>query len=177
MLIEDTIEDNISTAEDPKMVLFAASLTDEEKSEFHKFFIERRIKFSWSYANMTGLNPKLVLYHLPLLPNAKPVKQKLCKMHPQVALLIKAKLKKLLDVGFIRSIDYAEWISNLVLVTKPNGTIRPCTDYRNLNKACPKDDFPLPNIDIIVELIAGHEILSLMDGFSSYNQIRIAPED
>ena len=98
-------------------------------------------------------------------------------MHPQVALLVKAELKKLLDAGFIRSIDYAEWISNLLPVTKPNGLIRVCTDFRDLNKACPKDDFPLPNIDIIVDLTAGHEMLSLMDGFSGYNQIHIAPKD
>lgn len=105
MLIENTIEDNISTIEDPKMVLFATSLTEEERSEFHKFFAERKINFAWFYVDMLGLDPELVLHHLPLLPNAKPVKQKLCKMHPQVALLVKAELKKLLDVRFIRSID------------------------------------------------------------------------
>ena len=67
---------------------------------------------------MRGLDPKLVLHHLPLKLGVKPVKKKLRKMHPQVALLVKGELKKLLDVGFIRPIDYAEWISNLVLVRK-----------------------------------------------------------
>jgi len=62
-------------------------------------------------------------------------------------------------------------------MSKLNGRIRMCNDFRDLNKACPKDDFPLPNIDIIVDLTAGHEMLSLMDGFSGYNQIRIAEED
>ena len=57
------------------------------------------------------------------------------------------------------------------------GGIWICTDYHDLNKACPKDDFPLPNIDIIVDMIVGYEMLSLIDGFSSYNQIRIALED
>ena len=65
----------------------------------------------------------------------------------------------------------------MVPITKPSGDIRICTDFRDLNKACPKDDFPLPNIDMIVDLTAGHEILSLMDGFSGYNQIKIAEED
>lgn len=64
-----------------------------------------------------------------------------------------------------------------MLVSKPDGSIRICTDFRNVDKACPKDDFLLPNIDIIVDLTAGHAMLSLMDGFSSYNQIKIAPED
>lgn len=98
-------------------------------------------------------------------------------MHPQVALLVKAELEKLLDVRFIRPIDYLEWISNLVPISKPDRSIRICTDFRDINKACPKDDFPLPNIDLIVDLTTGHAILSLMDGFSGYNQIKIAFED
>ncbi|KAL5538544.1 hypothetical protein UlMin_045351 [Ulmus minor] len=63
------------------------------------------------------------------------------------------------------------------LAQKSNGTIRCCVDYRDLNKACPKDEFPLPNIDILVDATAGHEMFSFMDGFSGYNQIRMAPED
>ncbi|KAL5570567.1 hypothetical protein UlMin_027142 [Ulmus minor] len=58
-----------------------------------------------------------------------------------------------------------------------NGTIRCCIDNRDLNRACPKDDFPLPNIDMLVDAIAGHKMFSFMDGFSGYNQIRMAPED
>jgi hypothetical protein len=126
---------------------------------------------------MLGLDLELVLHHLPLKLGVKLVKQKLRKMHPQVSLYVKAELKKLLDVGFIRPIDYVEWISNLVQVRKHSGGIRICTNFYDLNKACPKDDFHLPNIDIIVDMIDGYEMLSLMDGFSSYNKIRIAPED
>ncbi|KAL5572514.1 hypothetical protein UlMin_022111 [Ulmus minor] len=60
---------------------------------------------------------------------------------------------------------------------KKNGTIRCCVDYRDLNKACPKDEFPLPNIDTLIDATAGHEMFSFMDGFSGYNQIKMAPED
>lgn len=73
------------------------------------------------------------------------------------------------DVGFIRPINYPEWISNLVLVRKSDGNIRIWTDFKDINKACPKDDFPLPNINLIVNLTTGYEMLSLMDGFSGYN--------
>lgn len=62
-------------------------------------------------------------------------------------------------------------------ITKPSGDIRICTNFRDLNKAFPKDDFSLPNIDMIMDLTAGHELLSLMDGFSGYNQIHIIEED
>lgn len=124
-----------------------------------------------------GLDPNIIIHHLSINLKIKPVKQKLQKMHPHVALLVKAELKKLLDVGFVRANDYAEWISNIVPISKPDKSIRVCIDFRDLNKACPKDNFSLPNIDIIVDLTTGHEILSLMDRFSHYNQIKITPED
>lgn len=98
-------------------------------------------------------------------------------MHPQIALLVKAKLKKLLDVSFIRPIDYAKWISNLVPMRKPIRGIIIYIDFRDLTKAYLKDDFRLPNIDIIVNMTTSYEMKSLIDGFSRYNQIRVDPED
>ena len=118
---------------------------------------------------MPRLEPKLVVHHLAMDPGAKLVKQKLCKMHPKVALLVKEELEKLLEAKIIHPIDYSEWISNMVHITKPSSDIKICTDLRDLNKACLKDDFPLSNIDMIVHLITCHELLSLMDCFFTYN--------
>jgi hypothetical protein len=117
---------------------------------------------------MPGLDPKLVHY-LAVDPKAKLVKKKLCKMYPKVALLVKEELEKLLYVKVIHSIDYSEWISNMVPITKTSSDIRIFTNFRDLNKSFPKDDFPLPNIDMIVDLTIGHELLSLTDGFLGYN--------
>ena len=77
----------------------------------------------------------------------------------------------MLEAKVICPIDYSEWIFNMVSIIKPSDNIRICTDFRDLNKACPKDDFPLLDIDMIVDLIARHEILFLMDSFFGYNQI------
>jgi hypothetical protein len=155
----------------------AASLIVEEVLKFMEFLKENHINFTWSYVDMSGLDPNMIIHHLSINIGVRPVKQKLRKMQPHIALLVKEQLKKLLDVGFIRSIDYAEWISNIVLVSKLDGNIRICIEFRDLNKACPKDDFPLPKIDTIVDLTVGHAMYSLMDGFFGYNQIKIAPED
>lgn len=168
-LIEMTKEINLGVPNNPKIIHFVASLSQEEKHKFVKFFLEKQIKFAWSYADMPGLDPEPVLHHLPLKPGEKPVKQKLRKMHPQVTLLVKIELKKLLIVGLIRSIDYGEWISNLVPISKNSRGIHICTYFHDLNKACPKDDFLLPNIDIIVDMTTGYKMLSLMDGFLGYN--------
>ena len=118
---------------------------------------------------MPGLDPYFILHHLNISPEAKPVKQKLRKMHPHIALLVKAELEKLISTNFIRPLAYASWISNIVPISKKNGSIRICIDFWDLNKAWPKDDFPLPNIYTIVDLTSCHPMFSLMDGFSGYN--------
>ena len=84
---------------------------------------------------------------------------------------INGEVEKLLKVGFIWEVNYLEWISNVVLVKKANGKWRMCIDFTNLNKACPKDSFPLPKIDQLVDTTAGHDLFSVMDAFSGYNQI------
>jgi hypothetical protein len=90
---------------------------------------------------------------------------------------IKAEIDKLRVVGFIYPIAYTSWVSNPVPVNKKQGTIRVCTDFHDLNHACPKDNFPTPFIDQIIDDCTGHEALSFMDGFSGYNQIQIHPAD
>ena len=133
--------------------------------------------FAWSYEDMLGLDPSIVQHHLPLVPHARPVKQKLRRLHPRWSLQVKEEIQKQLSVGFISVVQYPKWLANVVPVPKKDGKVRVCVDFRNLNKASPKDDFPLPHIDMLVDSTAGHAMLSFMDGFSGYNQIMMAPED
>ena len=71
----------------------------------------------------------------------------------------------------------AQRIANVVPVPKKDGKVRMCVNFRDLNKAYPKDDFPLPHIDILVDNMAGNALMSFMDGFSRYNQIKMASKD
>lgn len=80
-------------------------------------------------------------------------------------------MKKLKEVGFIREITYTTWLANVVMVKKANGKWRMCTDYTDLNKASPKDSYPLPTIDALVDGASRHKMLSFLDGYSRYNQI------
>ena len=82
-----------------------------------------------------------------------------------------------MHVGFIYPIPLANWDSNIVPIMKKQGTIRVCADYRDVNQAFPKDNYPTPFIDHIIDECAGCEIFSFMDGFFGYNQINILPED
>jgi hypothetical protein len=80
-------------------------------------------------------------------------------------------------VGLIREVDYPEWLANVVLVKKANNKWRMCVDFTDLNRACPKDSFPLPRIDLLVNSTSRHQLLSFMDAFSGYNQIQMAEVD
>ena len=106
-----------------------------------------------------------------------PVKHKLRRIRTEWLLKIKEEVTKQLQVGFIKPINQAEWIANVVPVPKKDGKVRICVDFRDLNKACPKDDFPLPHIDVLVDNMVGSALMSFMDGFSRYNQIKMAPKD
>ena len=88
---------------------------------------------------------------------------------------IKEEVRKQFDAGFLKFISYPPWVANIVPVLKKDGKVRMCVDYRDLNKARPIDYFPLPHIDILVDNIAQAKVFSFMDGFSGYNQIKMAP--
>ncbi|KAI5385419.1 hypothetical protein KIW84_072135 [Lathyrus oleraceus] len=110
-------------------------------------------------------------------PECVPVKQKLKRTHPDMAVKIKEEVQKQIDAGFLVTSTYPQWVTNIVLVPKKDTKVRMCMDYRDLNKAIPKDDFSLPHIDMLVDNTAKFNVFSFMDGFSGYNQIKMAPED
>jgi hypothetical protein len=83
----------------------------------------------------------------------------------------------MLEAGFIKPCRYAEWISSVVPVQKKDGRWRVCVDFRDFNRATPKDEYPMPVAKILINVAAGHKILSFMDGNAGYNQIFMAPKD
>jgi hypothetical protein len=91
--------------------------------------------------------------------------------------LQKNKVKRLLSAGVIREVTYQEWLANTVMVKKANGKWRMCIDFTNINKACPKDEFPLPRTDSLIDAATTLELMSLLDCYSSYHQIWMKKED
>jgi len=154
-----------------------ASCTDDEIQIYKALFQEFRDMFAWSYEEMPGIDPAIVVHEIKTYPDAKPIRQRLRQIHPRKAAEIKAEVEKLLKVGFIYPIPLTDWVSNIVPVNKKQGTIRICVDYRDINRACPKDNYPTPYMDQIIDDCASSEIFSFMDGFFGYNQINILPAD
>ncbi|KAL5571889.1 hypothetical protein UlMin_021486 [Ulmus minor] len=133
--------------------------------------LEHRDVFAWSHEDMLGIDPSVIVHRLNIDPNFKPVKQKRRTFNAERYMAINTEVDKLLKADFIEEANYPDWIANVVLVKKANGNWRVCVDFTDLNRACPKDSFPLPRIDQLVDATAGHELLSFMDAYSGYNQI------
>ncbi|WVZ51908.1 hypothetical protein U9M48_003008 [Paspalum notatum var. saurae] len=112
---------------------------------------------------MPGIPREVTEHSLNVRPTARPVAQRLRRFDK--------------EKRFIKEVQHPEWVANPVMVKKKNGKWRMCVDYTSLNKACPKDPFPLPRIDQVVDSTAGCELLSFLDVYSGYHQIAMKESD
>jgi hypothetical protein len=126
---------------------------------------------------MQGIRREVIEHHLKIHPDARPVRQKPRKQSIEWQNFIREEVRKLLQAGFIEEVHHLEWLANPVVVPKANGKLRMCIDYINLNKACPKDPYPLPRIDQIVDYTSGCDLLSFIDAYSGFHQIKMAKAD
>jgi len=149
-----------------------------EMEENLKHTLRRNLDvFAWSSKDMPGIDPNFVCHRLAIDPMAKTVQQKKRKMSMEKQKAVQEETDKLVKAKFIREVKYPTWLANVVVVKKSSGKWRMCTDYTDLNKVCPKDSYPLPSIDQLVDNASGYDLLSFMDAYSGYNQIRMHPED
>jgi hypothetical protein len=126
---------------------------------------------------LVGVSCTIIEHGLGIDPSVLPKKQRLRKMSNEKTEAAKAEVHRLLEANFIEPIAYPTWLANVVMVQKKSGKWRMCIDFTSLNKACPKDNFPLPRIDKIVDSATGCEVMSLLDCFSGYHQIYMKEED
>ncbi|KAI5312689.1 hypothetical protein L3X38_041863 [Prunus dulcis] len=121
---------------------------------------------------------KLVEHKLPIKGGYRPVKQARRRMSMETELKVKEEIERLVKAGFITPAIYADWLANIVTIQKRKvGVVRICVDYRNLNEASPKYEYPMPMADMLVDGAAHNQMLSFMDGNAGYNQIMVAEED
>ncbi|XP_031127546.1 uncharacterized protein LOC116029639 [Ipomoea triloba] len=175
--IDELKEVDLGTPENPRPIFISTLLSNEDEEIYVTLLKEYIDVFAWTYKEMPGLDPKVAVHRLAVKKTCRPVKQAQRRFRPELIPSIEGEVNKLIEVGFIREVKYPTWISSIVPVRKKNGQIRVCVDFRDLNVACPKDDFPLPITELMIDAVTGHEIMSFMDGSSGYNQIRMAPED
>jgi hypothetical protein len=113
---------------------------------FHEF----QDVFARSYEDLHGFYPSIIQHALPIKEEEKPVRKRQRHVNPALEATIKKEIEKLINAHIIFLYKYYEWVSNLVQVKKKNGDIRLCVDFYVLNKASVKDNFPLPNMELIL---------------------------
>ncbi|XP_050211775.1 uncharacterized protein LOC126661936 [Mercurialis annua] len=124
-----------------------------------------------------GVVPKIISHKLNVDAKCKPVKQKKRTFSLEKHIAIRDEVEKLLKAGFIRKVDYPEWLANVVLIKKSNGRWRLCIVFTDLNNACPKDSFPLPNIDQLVDATCSFAVYAFLDASQGYHQIPMNKDD
>ncbi|PKA45600.1 RNA-directed DNA polymerase like [Apostasia shenzhenica] len=160
-----------------KIVNISSYLNDKQQVAVIALLSEYIDVFAWSPEDVTGMDRAVCEHHLNVYQAISFIAQKKRVMAGEMQDAIKEEINKLLGVGYIREVQYPQWLTNVVMVNKANGKWRMRVDFRTLNQACSKDTYPLPRIDAMVDRTVGYEIMSFLDAFSRYHQIWMAKED
>ena len=155
------------------MIKLSKSLPQEEKVKYTDLLKEYHDVFSWSYEDLKAYDTSIIQHKIPVKDNQKPFRQKLRRINLVLLPLIEKKVKRMYDAQIMAPIRYSDWVSNLVPTRNKTGEIGLCVDFRNLNKVSLKDNYFLPKMDQILQRVVGSLKISLLDGFSSYNQILV----
>ncbi|CAN6703779.1 unnamed protein product [Malus baccata var. baccata] len=177
--VQDPLEViELGTKEDPRPIQISGLLERDDRVQIICLLQEFRDCFAWHYTEMPGLDATLVEHKMPIKEGYKPVKQAPRRMSKEIEEKVKEEIERLVKAGFIKPAKYVEWLANIVPVLKVlTKAVRCCVDYRNINGATPKDEYPMPMADLSIDAVAKHKVLSFMDGNVGYNQIKMAPED
>lgn len=143
---EDLIHFQLGRAPE-QVTSMGSQLSEIDSSRVKHVVKDNRDLFAWTALDMPGIDPKFLCHRLVVCRDARLVAQKKRKMGEEKRKAANAEIQKLLQAKFIREVTYTTWLANVVLVKKSSGKWRMCTDYTDLNKACPKDAYPLPCID------------------------------
>ncbi|PNX70945.1 hypothetical protein L195_g057901, partial [Trifolium pratense] len=178
MQAQDPLEEiDIGDGSIKRPTYISANIPKDLRDKLVELLKEFKDCYAWDYNEMPGLNRNLVEHRLLIRPDKKPVKQSPRRFAPKILSKIKEEIERLLRSKFIRTARYVEWLANIVPVIKKNGSLRICIDFRDLNNATSKDEYSMPVAEMLIDSAAGFEYLSMLDGYSGYNQIFIAEED
>jgi ribonuclease HI len=158
-------------------VIISEDLTSQNEERLISCLSRNKDVFAWSALELVRVSCTIIEHSLGIDPSVRPKKQRLHKMSDEKTEAAKAEVHRLLEANFIEPVTYPTWLANIVMVQKKSGKWQMCIDFTSLNKACPKDNFPLPWIDKIVDSAVGCEVMSLLDCFSGYHQIYMKEED
>ncbi|GJT19319.1 reverse transcriptase domain-containing protein [Tanacetum coccineum] len=175
------LEEKINIAIHPEYpeqtVAIGSTLTEKGRKGLCSLLKQNLDIFAWKPADMTGVPRNIAEHRLNIREGYSPVRQKKRGQAPERNKVIQEEVEKLVDAGIMKEVHYHSWLSNPVMVKKHDGTWRMCVDFKDLNNACPKDCYPLPEIDWKVESLCGYSFKCFLDAYKGYHQIKMAKED
>ena len=160
-----------------KFFQVGVQLSPHEKQALIEFLRKNVDVFAWDTCEAPGINPDFICHHLNVNLSIAPRKQPPRLSSKDHYEDVKDEETKLKQAGAIKEVFYPEWLANTVVVKKKNGKCWVCVDFTNLNKACPKDPFPLPWIDQLVNATVDYPRMSFLDAFQGYHQIPLVLDD
>ncbi|RVW97740.1 hypothetical protein CK203_028088 [Vitis vinifera] len=138
-----------------RLTYISSLLGLEETQNIEEVLRQNQDVFAWAHSDIPDIHPSIAFHRLNILPSSRPVQQKVRQFHLDRQNIIRDEVDKVLDAGFIKKVEYPEWLANVVVVPNKEGKWRVCVDYTNLNNACLKDSFPPPRIDQIMDSTVG----------------------
>ena len=154
-----------------------SQLPHQEREELIEFLKRNIDVFAWNAYEAPRIDPEFICHHLKVNPLVTPGKQPLRRPSKEHAKAVREEVTRLKQAGAIKEVFYPEWLVNTVVVKKKSGKWRVCIDFTDLNKACPKDPFPMPKIDQLVDATVGHPQMSFLDACQGHHQIPLALDD
>nr|GEX43897.1 reverse transcriptase domain-containing protein [Tanacetum cinerariifolium] len=174
-------EERVKLAINPKYpeqtVMIGSTLTEGGRNKLCGLLQRNLDIFAWKPVDMTGIPRHIAEHRLNVWEGCPSIRQKKRGQTADKNQAIQEEVEKLVGAGIMKDVHYHDWLSNPVMVKKHNGSWRMCVDFKDLNKACPKDGYPLPEIDWKVESLCGFPFKCFLDAYTGYHQIQMATED
>jgi hypothetical protein len=162
--LDDWEKEDIGDGVVSRPTYVSACLNTSQKQEIIELLKVYMWCFAWDYTEMPGLSKEDIEHRLPIIAGFRPYKQGAQNFKPEIIKRLKEE-DRLLQARFIQPCHYADWVSNIVPVEKKNtGKIRICVDFRNLNWATPKDEYPMLVADLFVNIMPANKMISFLDG-------------
>ncbi|GJZ00528.1 reverse transcriptase domain-containing protein [Tanacetum coccineum] len=158
-------------------VTIGGSLSEKGRMELYNLLKDNLDIFSWKLENMIGVPRPIAEHRLNIRKGCQPIRQKRRRQAPDRNKAIQEEVAKLVEAEIMREVHYHDWLSNPFMLKKHDGSWRMCVDFTDLNKLCPKDCYPLPEIDWKVESLCGYPFNCFLDAYKGYHQIQMAEED
>ncbi|GJS95089.1 reverse transcriptase domain-containing protein [Tanacetum coccineum] len=174
---EETVKVAINPEHPEQTVMIGSDLTEKVRIKLCNLLQQSLDIFAWTPADMTGVPRHIAEHRLNVREGCQPVRQKKRGQAVERNITINDEVSKLVAAGIMREVHYHDWLSNPMMVKKSDNSWRMCVDFKDLNKACPKDGYPLPEIDWKVESLCGFPFKCFLDAYKGYHQIQMAEED